>query len=51
MSQEVYVHSSLNFKVVAIYPSMEKPGKLMMLVAFPDHSQKVLYIDNPTLTN
>jgi len=47
MVQEVNVHSSLEFKIIAIYPSMEKPGKLMMLVSYPDLSQKVLYIDNP----
>ena len=46
MLQEINVHSSIEFKVIAIYPSFEHKDKIAILVAYSNGEQKVLYINN-----
>lgn len=40
------IHSSIPFKVIAIYPSIEHKGKIAILVSYPDLRQEVLYLTN-----
>ncbi len=44
MIQEVNVHSSIEYKIIAIYPSIEHKDKVAVLIAHPDGRQEVLYI-------
>lgn len=45
MIQEVNVHPSIEYKIIAIYPSIEHKDKLAMLIAYPNGEQKILYIN------
>ena len=38
------LHSSIPFKIVAIYPSIEHKDKIAVLIAHPDGRQEVLYL-------
>lgn len=44
MSQTVNVHSSIEFIVIAIYPSVEQKDKIAVLVQYPNGGQEVLYL-------
>ena len=42
------IHSSIDFKIIAIYPSIEHPGKIAVLVSYKDLTQKVFYLNEKT---
>jgi hypothetical protein len=46
MIQEVNVHSSIPYRIVSVYPSIEHKSKVAVLVAYPDGRQEVLYIQS-----
>ena len=40
------IHSSLTYDIVAIYPSIEQPGKIAVLIAHADGRQEVRYLES-----
>lgn len=40
------VHSSIQFNIVAIYPSIEHLGKIAVLIAHTDGRQEVRYLES-----
>ena len=40
------IHSSIEFDIVAIYPSIEQPGKIAVLIAYTDGRQEVKYLES-----
>ena len=43
------VHSSIPFKIISVYPSIEHKDKIAVSIAHPDGRQEVLYLSNPTV--
>jgi hypothetical protein len=40
------VHSSLPFKIISIYPSIEHKDKIAVLIAYEDGRQEVKYLES-----
>jgi hypothetical protein len=40
------VHSSIPFKIISIYPSIEHEGKIAVLIAYEDGRQEVKYLES-----
>lgn len=40
------IHSSITFKIISIYPSIEHKDKIAVLIAHPDGRQEVRYLES-----
>jgi hypothetical protein len=40
------VHSSIPFKIISIYPSIEHKNKIAVLIAYEDGRQEVKYLES-----
>lgn len=40
------IHSSITFRIISIYPSIEHKNKIAVLIAYPDGRQEVKYLES-----
>jgi hypothetical protein len=40
------IHSSITFKIIAVYPSIEHKDKIAVLIAYEDGRQEVRYLES-----
>ena len=40
------IHSSIEFTIISVYPSIEHKDKIAVLIAYPDGRQEVKYLES-----